>query len=63
MLTLFWESEGPILEHMQAKSETVNKERFCAPFMLRTEPGYLHETRGSLSPTVILQKDKARPHK
>jgi hypothetical protein len=29
LLTLFWDSEGPLLEHYQVKGETLNSERYC----------------------------------
>jgi hypothetical protein len=38
MLPLFWDSEGPILEHYQAEGETVNSEGYRA--LLTTEAGY-----------------------
>jgi hypothetical protein len=30
LLTLFWDAEGPILKHYQAKGVTVTSEHYCA---------------------------------
>jgi len=49
-LTMFWDSERPILEHCQARGETVNLKRYCA-----------QSKEDDCRKIVILQYDNVRP--
>ena len=59
-LTVFWDSQGPILEHYMEKGVTVTSVNYCN--MLRNElrPAIRSKRRGSLSQGVLLLHDNAR---
>jgi len=62
LLTVFWESQGPILEHYMEKGVTVTSVNYCN--MLRNElrPAVRSKRRGRLTQGVLLLHDNARPH-
>jgi hypothetical protein len=62
MLTVFWDSQGPILEHYLEWGTTVTSEKYCD--MLRNElrPAIFTKRRGRLSQGVVLLHDNMRPH-
>ena len=62
MLTVFWDSQGPILEHYMEKGVTVTSVNYCN--MLRNElrPAIRSKRRGRLTQGVLLH-DNARPHR
>ena len=62
LLTVFWDSEGPILEHYMEKDVTVRSVNYYN--MLRNElrPAIRSKRRGSLTQGVLLLHDNARPH-
>ena len=62
MLTVFWDSQGPILEHYMEKGVTVTCVNYCN--MLRNElrPAVLSKRRRRLTQGVVLLHDIARPY-
>jgi len=62
LLTVFWDSQGPILEHYMEKDVTVRSVNYYN--MLRNElrPAIRSKRRGSLTQGVLLLHDNARPH-
>ena len=62
MMTVFWESQGPIFEHYMEKSVTVTIVSYCN--MLRNElrPAIRLKRRGRLTQDVLLLHGNARPH-
>ena len=62
MLTVFWDSQGLILEHYMEKGVTVTIVNYCN--MLRNElrPAIRSKRRGRLTQDVLLLRDNARPH-
>ena len=61
MLTVFWDSRGPVLEHYQERGTTINSVRYSEMFTDRLKPVIRSKCRGLLSKGVFLQ-DNARPH-
>jgi len=61
-LTVFWDSQGPILEHYMEKGVTVTSVNYCN--MLRNElrPAIRSKRTGRLTQGVLLLHDNARPH-
>ena len=61
-LTVFWDSQGPILEHYMEKGVTLTSFNYCN--MLRNEmrPAIRSKPRGRLTLCVLLLHDNARPH-
>ena len=62
MLTIFWDSKGPILEDFSEKGSTINSARYCDLLANRLKPAIRTKRRGLLSKKVLLQHDNARPH-
>jgi len=62
MLTVFWDSQGPILEHYQERGSTINSA--CNNEMLidRLKPEFRSKHRGQLSEGIVLLHDNACPH-
>ena len=62
LLTVFWDSQGPILEHYMEKGVTVTSVNYSN--MLRNElrPAIRSKRRGRLTQGVLLLHDNARPH-
>lgn len=63
MRTLFWDSIGPLLEHYQAKGQTMKSKRYCALLADELKPAIRTKRKGRQSQTVILQQDNVLPHK
>jgi hypothetical protein len=61
MLTLFWDMNGPILEHYQEKGETVNSVGYSTMLEEKPKPA-IRSSRGLLSKGVLLLHDNSRPH-
>jgi hypothetical protein len=62
MLTLFWDMNGPILEHYQEKGETVDSVRYSAVLEEKVEPAIRNRRRGLLSKGALLLYDNALLH-
>jgi len=62
MLTVFWDSKGPIMEDYLEKGRTINSERYCQMLTNKLKPAIRTKRRGLLSKTVVLLHDNARPH-
>ena len=62
MLTICWDSEGPILEDFLEKGSTINSARYCDLLAKRLKPAIRTKRRGLLTKKVLLQHDNARPH-
>ena len=62
MLTIFWDSKGPILEDFLEKGSTINSASYCDLLANRLKPAIRTKRRGLLSKKVLLQHDNARPH-
>ena len=62
IFTVFWDSQGPILEHYMEKGVTVTSVNYCN--MLRNElrPAIRSKRRGRLTKGVLLLHNNARPH-
>ena len=62
MLTVFWDSQEPILEHYMEKCVTVTSANYCN--MLRNElrPTICSKRRGRLTHGFLLLHDNACPH-
>ena len=62
MLMVFWDSQGPILEHYMEKGVTVTSVNYCN--MLRNElrPAISSKRRGIQEQGVLLLHDNARTH-
>jgi hypothetical protein len=56
MLTLFWNINGPILEHHQDRGLTVSSARYCTVLAIRSK------RIGMPTNGVVLHYDNARPH-
>lgn len=62
MLTVFWDSKGPIIEHYQEQGSTVNSARYSEMLCNHLRPAIRSKRRGLLSKGVLLLHDNARPH-
>jgi hypothetical protein len=63
MLILFWDINGPILEHYMEHGQIVNSARRYSAMLKNTvKPAICSEQRELLSKTVLLHRDNARPH-
>jgi len=62
MLTLFWDSEGPILEDYLEKGCTINSAKYSDMLANNLKPAVRTKRRGLLSKKVLLLHDNARPH-
>ena len=60
MFTVFWDSEGPVLEHYQERG-TINSARYSEMLTDRLKPAIRSKLRGLLSKDVLLY-DNVRPH-
>jgi histone-lysine N-methyltransferase SETMAR len=58
---LFWDSNGPILEHYIEHGMTVNSKRYSAMLKDTLKLAIRSKRRVFLSKTVLLHHDKARP--
>jgi len=62
MLTLFWDKNGPILEHYMPPHTTVTSATYTDLLNNHLKPAIRTKRRGLLSAGVLLQHDNARPH-
>ena len=62
MLMVFWDSQGPILEHYMEKGVTVTIVNYCNTLRNELRPAIRSKRRGSLAQCVLLLHDNARPH-
>jgi histone-lysine N-methyltransferase SETMAR len=62
MLILFWDINGPILEHYMEHGQTVNSERYSAMLKEKLKLAIHSKRRGLLSKTMLLHHNNARPH-
>ena len=62
MLTIFWDSKGPILEDFLEKGSTINSASYCDLLANCLKPAIRTKHRGLLSKKVLLQHDNACPH-
>jgi hypothetical protein len=62
MLTLFWDSREPILEHYQEMSVIINSEHYIEMLHDKLKPVVRSKCRRYLSKCVMLLHDNASPH-
>lgn len=62
MLTIFWDSQGVIMEHYLERGATVNSVRYSEMLSTELKPAIRTKRRGLLSSGVLLLHDNARPH-
>ena len=62
MLTVFWDSQSPVLEHYQERGSTINSARYSEMLTDRPKPAIRSKSRGLLSKGAMLLHDNARPH-
>ena len=62
MLTVFWDSQGPLLEHYHERGTTINSVRYSEMLTAKLKPAIRSKRRGLLSKGVVLLHDNARPH-
>jgi len=61
MLTVFWDSQGPILETYKESGTTVTSATYCDMIQREMKPAIRSKRRGKLSKEILLLHDKARP--
>ena len=61
MLTVFWDSQGPSLEHYLEKCVTVTSVNYCNMLINELRPAIRSKRRGKLKQGVLLLHDNARP--
>jgi hypothetical protein len=62
VLTVFWDSQGPILETYQERGKTVTSVTYCDMLKRKLKPAIRPKRRGKLSKEILLLHDNARPH-
>ena len=62
MLTVFWYSQGPVLEHYQERGTSINSARYSEMLTDRLKPATRSKRRGLLSKRVLLLHDSNRQH-
>ena len=62
MLTVFWDSRGPILETYQERGTTVTSTTYCDILQRELKPAIRSKITGKLSKEILLLHDNARPH-
>jgi len=62
MLTIFWDSQGPILETYQERGTTVTSAKYCDMLQRELKPAICSKRRGKLSKEILLLHDNACPH-
>ena len=62
MLTVFWDSQGPILETYQEHGTTVTSAMYCDTLQRELKPAIRPKRRGKLSKEILLLHDNAHPH-
>ena len=61
LLTVFWDSQGPVQEHYQERGTTINSAWYSEMLTDRLKPANRSKLRLLLSKRVVLH-DNARPH-
>ena len=59
MLTVFWDSQGSVLEHYQERGTTINSVRYIEMLACRLKPEIRSKRRGLLTRGVVLLHDNA----
>ena len=59
---MFWDSQGPVLEHYEERGTTINSARYSEMLTNRLKPAIRSKRRELLSTGVVLLHDIARPH-
>ena len=59
---MFWDSQGPVLEHYQKRGTAVNSGWYCEMLTERLKPAIRSKRRGLLSKGAVLLHNNARPH-
>ena len=62
MLTVFWDSQGPVLEHYQERGTTINSSLYSEMLTDRLKSAIRSKRRVLLSKGVMLLYDNAHPH-
>jgi hypothetical protein len=62
MLTIFWDSQGPILETYLEGGTTVTSATYCDMLQGGLKPAVCYERRGRLLEGILLLHDNACPH-
>jgi len=62
LLTVFWDSQGPILEHCMGKGITVTSVNYCNMLRNVLRPAIRSKRRRSLTQGILLLHDNACPH-
>jgi hypothetical protein len=61
MLTIFWDSQGPILKTYLERITTFTSATYCDMLQGGLKPAIRSKKRGKLSEGVLLLRDNARP--
>jgi len=61
MLTVFWESQGPVLETYQERGTNITSATYCDMLQRDLKPAIRSKRRGKLSKESLLLNDNARP--
>ena len=62
MLRVFWNSQGPILEHYQERGSIINSARYSEMLIDRLKPEIRSKHQGQLSKGIVFLHDNAHPH-
>jgi len=62
MLTIFWDSQGPILETYQERGTTVTSATCCDMLQRELKPAIRSKRNGKLSKEILLLHDSTLPH-
>ena len=62
MLTVFWDSQAPVLEHYQERGTTINSAWYSEMLTDRLKPAIRSTCQGLLLKGVVLLHDNAHPH-
>lgn len=62
LLTVFWDSQGVLLEHYSENGVTVTSSSYSELLQEKLKPAIRSKRRGLLSQGVLLLHDNARPH-
>jgi hypothetical protein len=62
MRTVFWDSQGPVLEHYQERGTTINSTRYSEMLTDWLKPAIRSKCRGLLLKDVVLLHDNAHSH-
>ena len=62
MLTVFWDSQGPVLEHYQERGTTINSVQYSEMLTDRLKPAIRSKHRRLLSEGIVLLHYNACSH-